>query len=110
MENELAQEALPEEIAAIAQTQPKPEEAQKCCPMKKKRDIFRFNGTEDMTIDLGHIYKIVKSGKRITFHTPFAIPNDSEKRFADYVEFENEDVAARAYDQILNVWGSDVLE
>jgi hypothetical protein len=68
--------------------------------MKKKRDIFRFNGQEEMSINLEHIYKITRSGKRITF----------QANTADFVEFEDEESSRRAYEQIISVWSSDVLE
>ena len=45
---------------------------------KKKRDIFRFNGSEEMSIDLGHVYKMVRKEKRITFYTPFASPSNDD--------------------------------
>lgn len=67
----------------------------------KKRDIFRFNGQEDMSINLEHVYKMVRAGKRITFQTAVANPT------ADYVEFDDDDIATNAYQQILNVWCSD---
>ena len=72
--------------------------------VRKKRDIFRFNGQEDMSINLEHVYKIVRAGKRITFQTAVASPT------ADFVEFESEDAAKTAFDQILSVWSQEVVE
>ena len=82
-----------------------PEEcSKKKTQLRKKRDIFRFNGSEDLSIDLGHVYKIVRKEKRITFQT--ACPGPS----ADYIEFESEEAAKNGYDHILAAWASDVLE
>lgn len=67
--------------------------------IKKKRDIFRFNGSEDMSINLEHVNKMVRKEKRITFQFD---------ETADYVEFEDEECAKKAYDQILSVWSADV--
>lgn len=68
--------------------------------IKKKRDIFRFAGPTDMAINLDHVYKMVQEGKRITF----------QSSTADFVDFEDEESAKRAYEQILNVWSADVGE
>jgi hypothetical protein len=77
--------------------------------VKKKRDIFRFVGQEDMAIDLGHVYKIVRREKRIDFHIP--VPAYEEKRpFADYIDFEKEESCKKAFEQIIAVWSADVLE
>lgn len=67
---------------------------------KKKRDIFRFNGQEEMSINLEHVYKIVRSGNKITF----------QATTADFVDFESDEAAKTAYDQIIGVWCSDVFE
>jgi DNA polymerase sigma len=69
--------------------------------MKKKRDIFRFKAEEDMSINLEHMNKMTRKDKRITFQF---------SETADYVEFESEEIAQRAYEQILNIWVADVLE
>ena len=75
---------------------------------KKKRDIFRFKGAnQDMAINLEHVFKIVQQGKRITFEP---INADPEKPFTPYVEFETEEAAQKAQDQILSAWSSDVAE
>lgn len=68
--------------------------------IKKKRDIFRFNGQEDMSINLDHVYKITRSAKRITF----------QGLTSDFVEFQDEEGAKKVYDQIISIWSSDVLE
>ena len=67
---------------------------------KKKRDIFRFAGGQDMAINLEHVYKMLRDGKRITF----------QGSTADFVDFEDEEAAKRAFDQILSVWSAEVLE
>lgn len=67
---------------------------------RKKRDIFRFNGQEDMSINLEHVHKMTRKEKRITFQFPAT---------ADFVDFEDEAAAKNAYEQLLTVWASDVL-
>jgi len=67
--------------------------------LKKKRDIFRFNGQEDMSINLEHVHKMTRKEKRVTFQFPAT---------ADFVDFEDEECAKRAYEQILGVWSCDV--
>jgi len=77
------------------------EEAVKPQPScRRKRDIFRFNGQEDMSINLEHVHKMSRKEKRITFQFPAT---------ADFVDFEDEEAAKKAYDQIINVWASYVL-
>lgn len=76
------------------------EAEKKQATIRKKRDIFRFSGAQDMAINLEHVYKMIRDGHKITF----------QGSTADYVDFENEDAAKKAFDQILAVWCADVLE
>ncbi len=100
MSQEIISELINEEVCCAGDDGcPRGPEPKKIA-LKKKRDIFRFNGQEDMSINLEHVHKIVRSEKRITFQLPAT---------ADYVDFESEEVAKVAYDQILTAWASDVV-
>lgn len=77
---------------------------------KKKKDVFRFNGQEDMAIDFDKIYKIVRSGKKITFYPLQVILVPQGQDSGDHVEFVDEESAKNAFDQIINLWSCDVLE
>jgi len=82
------------------------------CPAPKKRPqpertIFRFKGAEDVSIDLGKIYKIVckdKEKKVLLQMSP------KLEDLSDSVEFESEEAAYRGYEQIIGAWAGNVLE
>lgn len=95
----------------LALDNPVAEEAVK--PAKKvikKRDIFRFCAKEDMAVDLEKYHKIMRLGKRIVFYLPVAMPNAPEQPMNDWIEFEEEEAAKRAFEQIIGIWSADVLE
>lgn len=76
--------------------------------IRKKRDVFRFKGNgQDMALNLDYVYKITQTEKRISF---IPVGADPDKASADYVEFENEDAAQKAVEQILTAWSSEVVE
>ena len=68
--------------------------------IRKKRDIFRFKGEQDMAINVEYMYKMVREGKKITF----------QGSTTDFVEFESEEIAENAFNQIIGIWSTDVLE
>jgi hypothetical protein len=73
--------------------------------LKKRRDIFRFRSVDqDMAINLEHVFKIVHQDKRIIFEPANADPT---KPVAAFIEFETEEAAKQAYEQIINVWASE---
>lgn len=76
-------------------------EVKQCPSFKKKRDIFRFNGEKDMSINLEHVTNMFVEGKRITFQFYST---------ATFVDLEDEAAAQKAYEQILSIWSCDVLE
>ena len=88
---------MSEETAMANPTIPEYEPEIKKIP--KKRDIFRFKGQEDMSINLDHVQKINRKEKRIAFQLTAT---------ADYVDFETDEAAANAYENIIAVWSSDV--
>lgn len=75
--------------------------AEKPKEIKKKRDIFRFKAEKDVSINLEHVTNVNLEGKRITFEFYST---------ATYVEIESEERAQEIYEQIINLWVSDVLE
>jgi len=67
---------------------------------KIKRDIFRFNGEKDTTVNLEHVTMMQREGKRLTF---FFYNNSI------YFDLADDEVATRCYEQLLAVWGGDVV-
>lgn len=85
---------------------------EKCEPkaikVRKKRDIFRFKGNgQDMALNLDYVYKITQTGKRISF---IPVAADPDKASSDYVDFENDEAAQKAVEQILTAWSSEIVE
>ena len=75
---------------------------QACCPKAKlraKRDIIRFNGAVPTAINLDHATTIYMDGKRITFEFYTK---------AQFIDFDDEDSAKRAFDIIMNTWASEM--
>lgn len=70
-------------------------------PLNLMRTIFRFKGAQDMSIDLGKIYKIVyqEGSKAILLQV-----SPKKDDLADSIEFESEDAALRGYEQIIGIW------
>jgi hypothetical protein len=68
---------------------------------RKKRDIFRFQGEKDISINLEHVTSMFAEGKRITFQ----FYNTST-----FVDLEDDAAAKKALEHILGVWSSDVVE
>ena len=68
---------------------------------KKKRDIFRFQGEKDISINLEHVTNMSIEGKRITFQFYSS---------ATFVDLEDEESAKRALEQILSIWSFDAEE
>ena len=68
---------------------------------KKKRDIFRFNGEKDISINLEHVTTMFAEGKRITFQF---------YTNATFIDLEDDAAAKRAYEQIIGVWSADAIE
>jgi hypothetical protein len=64
---------------------------------KQKRDIFRFNGEKDISINLEHVTSMFLEGKRITFQF---------YQSQTFVDLEDEAAAKRALEQIIAVWSS----
>lgn len=89
-EEDLPIEDLIEEVACESQV-----------TIKKRRNIFRFKGHEDMSINIDHMHKMSLKEKRITFQFSAT---------ADFVEFTEEEAAKNAYEQILELWSASVLE
>lgn len=69
--------------------------------VKKKRDIFRFNGDKDISINLEHVTSMYLEGKRITFQF-YAT--------STFIDLENEEAGKKAYEQILGIWSVDNIE
>jgi len=67
---------------------------------KTKRDIFKFNGVNPTAINLEHVTMITVNGKTITFSF---ITNGLN------IDMESEEIAKAVFDQLLNVWASDVV-
>jgi len=67
---------------------------------KTKRDIFRFSGENPSAINLEHVSMLKLEGKRLAFnfHTNGIT-----------VDFETEEGAKNAFEQIINVWAADVV-
>lgn len=79
--------------------------------VQKKRDIFRFStGGEEMAIDLGKVWKIIRKGKKVIFVLPFPVPVAPDKEPGDWIEFIEEEATKRFFEQITGVWSADVLE
>jgi hypothetical protein len=75
---------------------------------KKTRAVFRFiSPDQDVAINLEHVYKIVCEGKSVKF-LPAGF--DSSKPFTDSFEFESEEAAKKAHEQIMIGLIFDVLE
>lgn len=75
-----------------------------CCEQKKpkaKRDIFHFNGEKPTAINLEHVTTMSVEGTKINFNF---------YTNAIFVELENEEAAKNAFNNLLNVWSSDVVE
>lgn len=68
--------------------------------IRPKRDIFRFAGEKPSAINLEHVTQINVEGKKITFQFYST---------AMFVEFDNDEAAKNAFEQILSVWSADVL-
>lgn len=68
--------------------------------MRPKRDIFRFSGEKPSAINLEHVTQINVEDKKITFQFYST---------AMFIEFETEEAAKNAFEQILSVWSADVL-
>lgn len=85
-------------------TPPNPIEAdKKAIPTRSQsaRDIFRFDGEKPTAINLEHVTQITREGKRITFQF---------YNTAMFVDFEEDEAAQNAFNQIITVWCADVLE
>jgi hypothetical protein len=68
---------------------------------KKKRDIFRFHGEKDISINLEHVTTMFAEGNRLTFQF---------YTNATFVDLEDEVAAKRAYEQIVGIWSADAIE
>lgn len=79
----------------------KPNECATTISFKKKRDIFRFQGEKDISINLEHVTTMFAEGKRITFQF---------YTNATFVDLEDDAAAKRAYEQIIGVWSADAVE
>lgn len=93
MENDLAlEEVKPETTPVCKETEARPS------PM---RTIFRFKGVQDISIDLGKLYKIVyqEGGKTVILQT-----SPKKDDLSDSIEFETEEAALRGYEQLIGVW------
>jgi hypothetical protein len=66
--------------------------------MKKKRDIFRFAGEKDISINLEHVTSMFVEGKRITFQF---------YQTATFVDLEDDEAAKKAYENIIGIWSTD---
>lgn len=79
--------------------------------IRKKRDIFRFSALDqEMAIDLEKVYKIVQKGRKVLFILPLTLPVAPDREPGDWIEFEEEEAAKRAFDQITGIWSADVLD
>lgn len=80
-------------------SQPEPteikEETPKAPVFKKKRDIFRFQGEKDISINLEHVTNMYLEGKRVTFQFYST---------STFIDFEDEAAGKTAYEQLLGVW------
>jgi hypothetical protein len=72
---------------------------QKPC-IKKKRDIFRFQGEKDLSINLEHVTNMFVEDKRITFQF---------YNSASFIDLEDEAAAKKAYEQIISIWSCDAI-
>lgn len=68
--------------------------------IRRKRDIFRFTGERPTAINLEHVTNICIEGKRLTFSFYSTALN---------IDLESEEAAKIAFEQLLNIWASDVL-
>ncbi len=89
-------------VIGIAQSEEvKPNDGIARISFKKKRDIFRFNGEKDISINLEHVTTMFAEGKRITFQF---------YTNATFIDLEDDAAAKRAYEQIIGVWSADAIE
>ena len=77
------------------------EETKPQVKVKKKRDILRFNGDKDISINLEHVTLARVEGKRITFEFYST---------QTFIDLEDDDSAKKAYEQIIAIWSTDVVE
>ena len=84
----------------IVNEEGKVEEVKQKPTIRKKRDIFRFNGEKDISINLEHVTNMYAEGKRITFQF---------YTNATFIDLEDDEAAKRAYEQIIGVWSADVV-
>lgn len=68
---------------------------------KSKRDIFKFTSENPSAINLEHVNMIKLDGQKIEF---------SFQSNGLSVDFTNEETAREVFEQIINVWASDVVE
>lgn len=102
---------MSEETNMLIDKKPQEEATNPASKVIKKRDIFRFcTQTEDMAIDLGKVFKIMRTGKRIMFQVPIVVPVSYDKPGGEWIEFEEEEAAQRAFEQIIAIWSADVVE
>jgi hypothetical protein len=89
------------EQEVIMNEEGKVEEVKQKPAFKKKRDIFRFQGEKDISINLEHVTTMFAEGKRITFQF---------YTNATFIDLEDDAAAKRAYEQIIGVWSADAIE
>lgn len=76
--------------------------------LSQKKNIFRFcDKNQDGFINLEHVYKVVREGKKISF---LPVGFDPSTPIIDTFEFDTEESAKRGYEFILYVLSSDTIE